>query len=94
MSLHEIALFGDQLAASRIATKFSAINARALLRLAIEDLYRGKIALVSSFGADSAVLLHMVASIDKATPVVFCRYAAVVPRKRWPTGTVWRRIWA
>ena len=71
MSLHEIALFGDQIAASRIASKFSGIDARSLLRLAIEDLFKGKIALVSSFGADSAVLLHMVSTIDKAVPVVF-----------------------
>jgi phosphoadenosine phosphosulfate reductase len=33
--------------------------------------YRGRIALVSSFGAESAVLLHMVAEIDPATPVLF-----------------------
>ncbi|MFN4102003.1 MAG: phosphoadenylyl-sulfate reductase [Pararhodobacter sp.] len=31
----------------------------------------GRIAMVSSFGADSAVLLHMVAQIDRATPVLF-----------------------
>jgi phosphoadenosine phosphosulfate reductase len=31
----------------------------------------GKTALVSSFGADSAVLLDMVASIDRAIPVLF-----------------------
>lgn len=31
----------------------------------------GDIAMVSSFGADSAVLLHMVAEIDRATPVLF-----------------------
>lgn len=71
MSLHDIALFGDQIAASRVAAKFSGIDARGLLRLAIEDLYQGRIALVSSFGADSAVLLHMVSTIDKATPVIF-----------------------
>ena len=33
--------------------------------------YRGRIALVSSFGAESAVLLHMAAQIDPATPVLF-----------------------
>ena len=33
--------------------------------------YRGEIALVSSFGADAAVLLHMVSRIDPATPVLF-----------------------
>jgi phosphoadenosine phosphosulfate reductase len=34
-------------------------------------LYKGRIALVSSFGAESAVLLHMTAAIDPATPVLF-----------------------
>jgi phosphoadenosine phosphosulfate reductase len=33
--------------------------------------YGGRIALVSSFGAESAVLLHMTAAIDPATPVLF-----------------------
>ncbi|CAN5543944.1 phosphoadenylyl-sulfate reductase [soil metagenome] len=37
----------------------------------IEHDLRGRIALVSSFGAESAVLLHMVAQIDKAVPVIF-----------------------
>ena len=46
-------------------------KANSLLRLVIEDLYPGRIALVSSFGADAAALLHMVSQIDKATPVVF-----------------------
>lgn len=71
MSAQALTLFGDQIAASRLAGKFAALDASALLRLAIEDLFPGKIALVSSFGADSAVLLHMVAAIDPKTPVVF-----------------------
>lgn len=37
----------------------------------IDDVFAGNIALVSSFGADSAVLLHMVARIDQQTPVLF-----------------------
>ena len=41
------------------------------LRTAILDVFRNRIALVSSFGADSAVLLHMVARIDPETPVIF-----------------------
>jgi phosphoadenosine phosphosulfate reductase len=71
MSAHDVKLFGDAIAASRMETRFAQLSARALLRLAIQDLFPGKIALVSSFGADSVVLLHMVAEIDKATPVVF-----------------------
>ncbi len=71
MSAHDVKLFGDAIAASRLETRFARLSAQALLRLAIEDLYPGKIALVSSFGADSVTLLHMVAQIDKAAPVVF-----------------------
>ena len=71
MSAHDVTLFGDQVAASRLGARFAAMDAGALLRLSIRDLFPGRIALVSSFGADSAVLLHMVAQVDPATPVVF-----------------------
>ncbi len=42
-----------------------------ILRHALEDVRLGETALVSSFGAESVVLLHMVAAIDAATPVIF-----------------------
>ncbi len=71
MSAHDVKLFGDQIAATRLEDRFARIKASSLLRLAIEDLFPGRIALVSSFGADSAVLLHMVSRVDPATPVVF-----------------------
>ena len=45
-----------------------ATGAEALLRAVLPSR---RTALVSSFGADSAVLLHMVAAIDPATPVIF-----------------------
>lgn len=47
------------------------MHAEALLRSMLRDRFPGRIALVSSFGAESAVLLHMVAAIDRATPVIF-----------------------
>jgi phosphoadenosine phosphosulfate reductase len=71
MSAPEVKLFGDAIAASRLEDKFARVKASSLLRLAIEDLFPGRIALVSSFGADSAALLHMVAGVDPRTPVVF-----------------------
>lgn len=37
----------------------------------IHHEFAGSIALVSSFGAELVVLLHMVASVDPATPVIF-----------------------
>jgi len=71
MGAHDIALFEDAATAARLAVKFGALDTQRFLRLAIEDLFAGKIALVSSFGADSAVLLHMVAEIDRNLPVIF-----------------------
>lgn len=41
------------------------------LRAVIEDKLVGEIALVSSFGAESAVLLHLVTRIDPNVPVLF-----------------------
>src|ERR1700728_4069186 len=79
MSAHDVKLFGDQIAASRLEDRFARVKATSLLRLAIEDLYPGRIALVSSFGADSAVLLHMVSEIDKKTPVVFVDTGQLFP---------------
>ena len=42
-----------------------------LLDALIKTEFPGRIAVVSSFGAESAVLLHMVAQIDPTTPVIF-----------------------
>jgi phosphoadenosine phosphosulfate reductase len=42
-----------------------------LLEAMIKTEFPGKIAVVSSFGSESAVLLHMVAEIDPTTPVIF-----------------------
>ena len=71
MSAHDVKLFGDQIAASRLETRFASFKASSLLRLVIEDLYPGRVALVSSFGADAAALLHMVSRVDAKTPVIF-----------------------
>lgn len=52
-------------------SRYEDAPAQDILKTAIRDLYAGEIALVSSFGADSSVLLHMVAEIDTATPILF-----------------------
>ncbi|GAB4363971.1 MAG: phosphoadenylyl-sulfate reductase [Oricola sp.] len=44
---------------------------RDVLRRALVEKEHGEIAVVSSFGAESAVLLHLVAEANPATPVVF-----------------------
>ena len=71
MSAHDVKMFGDQIAASRLESRFAQVKATSLIRLVIEDLYPGRVALVSSFGADAAALLHMVSRVDKGAPVIF-----------------------
>lgn len=50
---------------------FDEMDGVAVLRQATEHLLPGDLAIVSSFGADSVVLLHMVAQVDKTLPVYF-----------------------
>lgn len=47
------------------------MSTRLLLEDAIRGFFRGNIALVSSFGTEAAVLLHLVAQIDRNIPVIF-----------------------
>ncbi len=42
-----------------------------VIALATRELFEGRIAVVSSFGAESVVLLHMISEIDRAMPVLF-----------------------
>lgn len=58
-----------------IAARQNALHAKStpqmILRHALEDPRIGDTALVSSFGAESVVLLHMAAEIDANVPVIF-----------------------
>ncbi len=49
---------------------YAGLEGRQLLEPVLRD-FAGRAAVVSSFGAESAVLLHMVAQTDKTAPVVF-----------------------
>ncbi|HJT44384.1 MAG TPA: phosphoadenylyl-sulfate reductase [Rhizomicrobium sp.] len=46
-------------------------DATGILRLALLEEFPGKTAVVSSFGAESVVLLKLVADIDSSTPILF-----------------------
>ncbi len=46
-------------------------DAQTIVKHALDDIQIGKVALVSSFGAESVVLLHMVSQIAPDTPVLF-----------------------
>lgn len=58
-------------ALQRIRDRNTGLGGIELLESVIKTEFPGKIAVVSSFGAESAVLLHMVAQVDPATPVIF-----------------------
>jgi phosphoadenosine phosphosulfate reductase len=55
-------------------------SAETVLEAMIHDRFHGNIALVSSFGTESAILLHMIAQIDKATPVIFLDTGKLFPQ--------------
>lgn len=57
--------------ATVLADRYARTDAQSLVRAMIEEVFPGRLALVSSFGAESAVLLHMVSEIDPALPVIF-----------------------
>ena len=67
---------GNALVLNRVHAESAA---EVLLADVIRHQYRGSVALVSSFGAESAVLLHMVAGIDPATPVLFLETGMLFP---------------
>ena len=57
--------------ARTIDAQWAGVETDAMLRGLLAQSPFDQIALVSSFGAESAVLLHMVAQIDKAMPLIF-----------------------
>ena len=60
----------DQTDYNGIHESYAGLEARELLEPLIRD-FKGRIAVVTSFGAESAVLLHMISEVDKSTPVIF-----------------------
>jgi phosphoadenosine phosphosulfate reductase len=57
--------------AAGLNLRFAEVGTEEMLRAVLKDGVAGKVTLVSSFGADSAVLLHLASQIDPAVPVLF-----------------------
>lgn len=55
---------------SALNARYESLSATDILSHAIEHDFAGRIATVSSFGAESAILLHMIAAIDPTVPVI------------------------
>ncbi|HXJ00818.1 MAG TPA: phosphoadenylyl-sulfate reductase [Micropepsaceae bacterium] len=60
---------GDELL--RLRAKAARLDTMGLLEWVLSEVFPGRIAVVSSFAAESVVLLHHVAAIDPTTPVLF-----------------------
>jgi phosphoadenosine phosphosulfate reductase len=56
--------------AAALAARFAGVETVEMLRQIIVERH-GRIAAVSSFGTESAVLLHLIARIDRSVPVIF-----------------------
>ena len=57
--------------ADRLNARFADAGAADMLRAMLATELKGRTAIVSSFGAESAVLLHIVATIDREIPLIF-----------------------
>lgn len=57
--------------AAALNLRFAEASTEEVLRAVLIDKVAGDVAMVSSFGADSAVLLHLASRIDPAVPVLF-----------------------
>jgi phosphoadenosine phosphosulfate reductase len=70
LALHDAADPGETEIA-RLQRHYGHLAAGPLLRAMLESEFPGRIAVVSSFGAESALILALVAAIDPTTPVIF-----------------------
>jgi phosphoadenosine phosphosulfate reductase len=57
--------------ADRLNQRFENVHASVMLKTLFKEHDLGNIAVVSSFGTESAVLLHLIAQADPAIPVIF-----------------------
>jgi phosphoadenosine phosphosulfate reductase len=56
---------------SLLRAQAECLDEKGLLDLALKDAFPGKTAVISSFAAESVVLLHLVAEVDPSTPILF-----------------------
>jgi phosphoadenosine phosphosulfate reductase len=72
--MFDLAIPADEALAQRVAeldAKVANATPQHVLETILAERFPGGIAAVSSFGTESAVLLHMISEIDPSTPVLF-----------------------
>jgi phosphoadenosine phosphosulfate reductase len=70
---------GNRTEVSHLNERYGDHDAAAVVALAVNELFPDRIALVSSFGGESAVLLHLLSEIDRSVPVVFLDTGRLFP---------------
>uniref|UniRef100_UPI0035CB035C phosphoadenylyl-sulfate reductase n=1 Tax=uncultured Sphingomonas sp. TaxID=158754 RepID=UPI0035CB035C len=70
LDLIDVAPFSPADAAA-MERRFAAVDTRDMLGELLTGELKGRVAAVSSFGAESAVLLHLISQVDKDIPVIF-----------------------
>jgi len=64
---------------ARLNTRFDGVGAREMIRTVLAEKLLGRVAVISSFGAESAVLLHLMAEADPSIPVLFLDTGKMFP---------------
>ena len=57
--------------AAELNARYAGVPTQAMLADLLTGALKGRVAAVSSFGSESAVLLHMIAAVDRDVPVIF-----------------------
>lgn len=71
--------------ARELSERHRGYDAPEIIRTAARQIFPGQIGLVSSFGTEAVVLLHMVSRIDPFIPVIFLE-----TRKHFPETLAYR----
>ncbi|MDO9486751.1 MAG: phosphoadenosine phosphosulfate reductase family protein, partial [Sphingomonadaceae bacterium] len=61
----------DAAAVAAVDGQLAGLDTSAMLERLLRQTVPGRVAVVSSFGAESAVLLHLIAQIDRDVPLIF-----------------------
>ena len=64
---------------SDLKNQYGALAGLDLLSVMIKEVFAGRIAVESSFGAESVALLHMVSQVDPSTPIIFLSTGKLFP---------------
>jgi phosphoadenosine phosphosulfate reductase len=86
--------FGTDRAARLAALRrdWAGLDGPDLVRAMIEGPFAGRIAVTSSFGIEAAVTLHLVARVDRATPVLVLDTGFLFPETRAYAETLIERL--